>query len=46
VLVLNFEQAAGLNLQATCYNLIFFAPLYRGGGGKTSNELADVSTEL
>ena len=46
VLVLHFEQAAGLNLQSECYNMIFFTPLYRGDGGATSDPVADVSSEL
>ena len=45
VLVLHFEHAAGLNLQAECYNLILFTPLYVGEGGANSDPVADVSTE-
>jgi len=46
ILVLHFEHAAGLNLQAECYNLIFFSPLYIGSGGANSDAVSDVSTEL
>lgn len=46
VLVLNFEHAAGLNLQTECHNLILFTPLYVGEGGTTSDPVSDVSTEL
>ena len=44
-LVLEFEHAAGLNLQTECYNLILFTPLYVGDGGMTGDPVADVSTE-
>lgn len=46
ILVLNFEHAAGLNLQAECYNLILFTPLYIGVGGSTDDPVWDASTEL
>jgi len=46
VLVLNFENAAGLNLQMECHNLILFTPLYIGEGGSTSDAVSDASTEL
>lgn len=39
-LVLHFEHAAGLNLQAECNHLILFTPLY------ASDPVADASTEL
>ena len=45
VLLLHFEQAAGLNLQKECYNLILFVPLYVGDGGVTSDSVSDASTE-
>jgi len=45
-LVLQFEHAAGLNLQAESYNLILFTPLYVGEGGTTDDPVADVSVEL
>lgn len=41
VLVLNFEQAAGHNLQAACHNVILYEPKYSGG----ADALADVSVE-
>ena len=46
VLVLHFEHAAGLNLQAECHNLILFTPLYVGEGGTTGDPVVDASTEL
>ena len=46
VLVLNFEHAAGLNLQAECYNMILFTPLYVGVGGSSDDPVWDASTEL
>jgi len=46
VLVLHFEHAAGLNLQAECNNLILFTPLYIGDGGTTGDPVNDASTEL
>lgn len=46
VLVLNFEHAAGLNLQTESNNLILFTPLYVGEGGATGDDVADASTEL
>lgn len=46
VLVLHFEHAAGLNLQAECNNLILFTPLYGGEGGTSGDVVADVSTEM
>jgi hypothetical protein len=46
ILVLNFEHAAGLNLQSECYNLILFTPLYIGVGGSTDDPVWDASTEL
>lgn len=46
VLVLNFEHAAGLNLQTECHHLILFSPLYVGEGGSSSDPVADASTEL
>jgi hypothetical protein len=46
VLVLHFEHAAGLNLQAECNNLILFTPLYVGDGGTSGDVVADVSTEM
>lgn len=46
VLLLTFDQAAGLNLQSECYNLILYTPLYTGQGGGTGDPVADVSTEL
>jgi hypothetical protein len=46
ILVLHFEHAAGLNLQAECYNLILFTPLYVGSGGASSDPVSDTSTEL
>lgn len=46
VLVLNFEHAAGLNLQTESNNLILFTPLYVGEGGTTGDAVADASTEL
>lgn len=46
VLVLNFEHAAGLNLQSECNNLILFTPLYVGEGGTTGDAVTDASTEL
>jgi len=45
VLVLNFEHAAGLNLQTECYNLILFTPLYIGVGGSSDDPVWDSSTE-
>ncbi|KAL3914573.1 MAG: hypothetical protein SGARI_000053 [Bacillariaceae sp.] len=45
VLVLQFDSAAGLNLQTECYNLILFTPLYVGDGGMTGDPVHDVSTE-
>ena len=46
VLVLNFEHAAGLNLQTESNNLILFSPLYVGEGGTSGDAVADASTEL
>jgi len=46
MLVLNFEHAAGLNLQHECYNVILFNPLYYGEGLSTGNAVNDTSTEL
>lgn len=46
VLVLHFEHAAGLNLQAECHNLILFTPLYIGDGGTTGDAVSDASTEM
>ena len=46
VLVLNFEHAAGLNLQTESSNMILFCPLYVGEGGTTGDAVADASTEL
>lgn len=45
VLILNFEHAAGLNLQAACHDLIFFTPLY-SGLGLQGDQVGDCSTEL
>jgi len=45
VLVLNFEHAAGLNLQTECYNLILFTPLYIGVGGSSDDPVWDSSME-
>ncbi|GKY91341.1 hypothetical protein MPSEU_000106300 [Mayamaea pseudoterrestris] len=44
VLVLSFENAAGLNLQSESYNVVLFHPLYSGPGD--NSEVADVSVEL
>jgi len=46
VLLLNFEHAAGLNLQTECNHLILFSPLYVGQGGTTGDAVTDASTEL
>jgi hypothetical protein len=46
VLVLNFDDAAGLNLQTECYSLILFTPLYVGVGGSSDDPVWDASTEL
>lgn len=46
VLVLNFEHAAGLNLQTECHNVILYTPLYVGQGSSTSDPVSDASTEL
>jgi len=46
VLLLNFEHAAGLNLQTECNHLIFFSPLYVGQGGTSGDAVTDASTEL
>ncbi len=46
VLILHFEHAAGLNLQAECHNLILFTPLYVGEGGISGDAVSDASTEL
>lgn len=46
VLVLHFEHAAGLNLQAECNNMILFTPLYIGEGGTSGDPVSDASTEL
>jgi SNF2-related domain len=46
VLVLHFDHAAGLNLQAESHNLVLFTPLYIGVGGATGDAVSDTSTEL
>ena len=46
VLVLHFEHAAGLNLQAECNNMILFSPLYVGVGGTSGDPVSDASTEM
>lgn len=46
VLVLSFENAAGLNLQTESYNVILFHPLYNGHGGTSDDPVQDVSVEL
>ena len=46
VLVLSFENAAGLNLQTESYNVILFHPLYSGNGGTSDDPVQDVSVEL
>lgn len=38
-------NAAGLNLQKECYNLILYSSLYVGDGGITGDPVADASTE-
>lgn len=40
ILLLDFVQAAGHNLQAACHNVIFYDPVY-----SSSDAVADVSTE-
>jgi hypothetical protein len=45
VLLLHFEHAAGLNLQAESHDMILYSPLYVGDGGSTSDAVADTSTE-
>ena len=46
VLVLSFENAAGLNLQTESYNVVLFHPLYSGNGGTNDDPVQDVSVEL
>jgi hypothetical protein len=46
VLVLHFEQMAGLNLQPPCHNLILFTPLSIGDDGNIGNPVVDVSREM
>jgi SNF2-related domain len=46
VLVLHFDHAAGLNLQAESHDLVLFTPLYIGNGGATGDAVSDTSTEL
>jgi hypothetical protein len=45
ILVLNFDHAAGLNLQKECHNLILFNPLYVGDGGTSGDPVSDASQE-
>jgi len=45
VLLLQFDHAAGLNLQISS-NVILMTPRYAGSGGNTGNDVEDASSEI